>query len=116
MNYGPTWAKGVVTREILTKSQPGTDLINFSESPEEIVTHKTTLLKFQGMIQKYRKPSTLFVDKKVTSRYLGKEIKKMKKTEVFVIDIAMLPTLDEQAFVVGDVMKTINDMYSWPCK
>ena len=89
-----------------------TDLINFSEFPEEIVTHKTTLLKFQGMIQKYRKPSTLFVDKKVTSRYLGKEIKKMKKNEVFVIDIAMLPTLDEQAFVVGDVMKTINEMYS----
>ena len=63
-------------------------------------------------MQKYRKPSTLFVDKKVTSRYLGKEIKKMKKNEVFVIDIAMLPTLDEQAFVVGDVMKTINEMYS----
>jgi len=64
------------------------------------------------MIQKYRKPSTLFVDKKVTSRYLGTEIKKMKKNEVFVIDIAMLPTLDEQAFVVGDVMKTINEMYA----
>ncbi len=88
-----------------------TDLINFSGFPEEIVTHKATLLKFQGMIQKYRKPSTLFVDNKVTSRYLGKEIKKMKKNEVFVIDIAMLPTLDEQAFVVGDVMKTINEMY-----
>jgi len=36
----------------------------------------------------------------------------MKKNEVFVIDIARLPTLDEQAFVVGDVMKTINEMYS----
>ena len=89
-----------------------TDLINFSEYPDEIVTHKTTLLKFQGMIQKYRKPSTLLVDKKVTSRYLGNEIIKMKKNEVFVIDIAMLPTLEEQAFVVGDVMKTINEMYS----
>lgn len=89
-----------------------TDLINFSEYPEEIVTHKTTLLKFQGMIQRYRKPSTLFVDKKVTSRYLGKEIKKMKKNEVFVIDIATLPTLDEQSFVVGNVMKTINEIYS----
>ena len=41
----------------------------------------------------------------------------MKKNEVFVIDIAMLPTLDEQAFVVGDVMKTINEMVlSWTCK
>ena len=31
---------------------------------------------------------------------------------VFVIDIARLSTLDEQAFVVGDVMRTINEMYS----
>jgi len=42
----------------------------------------------------------------------SREIKKMRKNEVFVIDIARLPTLDEQAFVVGDVMKTINEMYS----
>ena len=89
-----------------------TDLINFDDYPEEVVTHKTTLLKFHGMIQRFRKPSTLFVDKKVTSTYLGKEIKKMNKNEVFVIDIARLSTLDEQAFVVGDVMKTIDEMYS----
>ena len=94
------------------KIETWTDLINFNDYPEEIVTHKTTLLKFQGMIQRYRKPSTLFVDKKVTSTYLGEEIKKMKKNEVFVVDIARLSTLDEQAFVVGDVMKTINEMYS----
>jgi len=89
-----------------------TDLINFNDYPEEVVTHKTTLLKFQGMIHRFRKPSTLFVDKKVTSTYLGQEIKKMNKNEVFVIDIARLSTLDEQAFVVGDVMKTIDEMYS----
>jgi hypothetical protein len=94
------------------KIETWTDLINFTDYPEEIVTHKTTLLKFQGMIQRYRKPSTLFVDKKATSTYLGKEIKKMKRNEVFVIDIARLSTLDEQAFVVGDVMRTINEMYS----
>ena len=94
------------------KIETWTDLINFNDYPEEIVTHKTTLLKFQGMIQRYRKPSTLFVDKKITSTYLGEEIKKMKKNEVFVVDIARLSTLDEQAFVVGDVMKTINEMYS----
>ena len=94
------------------KIETWTDLINFTDYPEEIVTHKTTLLKFQGMIQRYRKPSTLFVDKKATSTYLGKEVKKMKRNEVFVIDIARLSTLDEQAFVVGDVMRTINEMYS----
>jgi hypothetical protein len=110
--FWPNLRQGSDYKESPRKITTWTDLINFSEYPEEIVTHKTTLLKFQGMIQKYRKPSTLFVDKKVTSRYLGNEIKKIKKNEVFVIDIAMLPTLDEQAFVVGDVMKTINEMYS----
>ena len=64
------------------------------------------------MIQRYRKPATLFVDKKVTSTYLGKEIKKMNSNEVFVMDLVQLQTLDEQAFVVGDVMRTINEMYS----
>ena len=108
----PKLSQGGTDKGNPNKITTWTDLINFSEYPEEIVSHKTTLLKFQGMIQKYRKPSTLFVDKKITSRYLGKEIRKMKKNEVFVIDIAMLPTLDEQAFVVGDVMKTINEMYS----
>ena len=89
-----------------------TDLSRFNDYPEEIITHKSTLLKFQGMIQRFRKPATLFVDKKVTSTYLGNEIRKMKKNEVIVIDIAMLSTVEEQAFVVGDVMKTIDEMYS----
>jgi hypothetical protein len=89
-----------------------TDISSFDDYPEEIITHKSTLLKFQGMIQRFRKPATLFVDKKVTSTYLGNEIKRMKKNEVMVIDIAMLSTLEEQAFVVGDVMKTIDEMYS----
>lgn len=88
------------------------DLSGFNDYPEEIITHKSTLLKFQGMIQRFRKPATLFVDKKVTSTYLGNEIKKMKKNEVLVIDIAMLSTVEEQAFVIGDVVKTIDEMYS----
>lgn len=89
-----------------------TDLINFNDYPEEIVTHKSTLLKFQGAVQRFRKPVTLFVDKKVTSTYIGDEIRQLKKDDVFVIDIAKLPTLEEQSFVVGDVMRTIDEMYS----
>lgn len=87
-------------------------LINYDDYPEEIITHKSTLLKFQGMLQRYYKPGTLFVDKKVNSTYLGKEIRNMSNNQVIVIDIAMLPTMEEQAFVVGDVFKTINEMYS----
>ena len=89
-----------------------TDLIHFNDYPEEIVTHKSTLLRFKGSIQRFRRPTTLFVDKKITSIYLGNEIKQLKKDDVFVIDIAMLSTLEEQAFVIGDVMRTIDEMYS----
>jgi len=88
------------------------DLIDYADYPEEIITHKSTLLKFQGMLQRFYKPSTLFVDKKITSTYLGREIRNMSSNQVIVIDIAMLPTMEEQAFVVGDVLKTINEMYS----
>lgn len=88
-----------------------TDLFNFKNYPEEIITHKSSLLYFQGHIQRFRR-SSLFIDKKVTSTYLGKEIKQIKSGDVYVIDIAMLSELEQQAFVVGDVMKSIDEMYS----
>ena len=88
-----------------------TDLYNFKDYPEEIVTHKSSLLHFQGHIQRFRR-SALFVDKQVTSTYLGNEIKRITPGDVFVIDIAMLATLEEQAFVIADVMKNIDEIYS----
>jgi hypothetical protein len=88
-----------------------TDLFNFKDYPEEIITNKSSLLQFQGYIQRFRR-SSLFIDKKVTSTYLGKEIKQICPGDVFVIDIAMLSTLEEQAFVIGDAMKSIDEMYS----
>src|SRR5689334_19581797 len=88
-----------------------TDLFNFKDYPEEIVTHKSSLLHFQGHIQRFRR-SPLFIDKKVTSTYLGNEIKRIRSGHVFVIDIAMLAALEEQAFVIGDVMKNIEEIYS----
>lgn len=56
--------------------------------------------------------SSLFIDKKVTSTYLGKEINHVKSGDVFVVDIAMLSILEEQSFVIRDVMKSIDEMYS----
>ena len=44
--------------------------------------------------------------------YLGNEIKNIKAGEVFVIDVATISSFEEQAFVVGDVMKSIDEMYS----
>ena len=54
----------------------------------------------------------MFIDKKKTSTYLSNEIKKIKAGEVFVIDVATISSFEEQAFVVGDVMKSIDEMYS----
>jgi DNA helicase HerA-like ATPase len=87
------------------------DLLEFRGYPQEVVAHKSTLLRFLGHIQRFRK-SPMFIDKKVTSRYLGKEIKKIRRNDIFVIDISMIPTLQEQGFVVGDVMKSIDELYS----
>jgi uncharacterized protein len=87
-----------------------TDLFEYEDYPQNIVSHKSSLLHFRGYLQRFRK-STLFTDKKVTSTYLGNRIKKIKSGEVFVIDVGTISSLAEQSFVVGDVMKSIDEMY-----
>src|SRR5688572_15844088 len=87
------------------------DLIEFKEYPEAIVSKKSSLLFFLGRLQRFRK-SPMFIDKKKTSTYLGNEIKKIKAGEVFVIDVATISSFEVQAFVIGDVMKSIDEMYS----
>jgi uncharacterized protein len=87
------------------------DLVGYRDYPQEIITHKSTLLHFLGQLQRFRK-STMFTDKKLTSTYLGKEISKIRAGDILVIDIAMIPTLEEQSFVVADVMKNIDQLYS----
>ena len=88
-----------------------TDLFEYEEYPQEIVSHKSSLLHFRGYLQRFRR-SPMFTDKKVTSTYLGKEIKQIKSGDVFVIDVGRISSLDEQSFIVGDVMKSIDEMYS----
>lgn len=88
-----------------------TDLLEFRGYPQEVVAHKSTLLRFLGHVQRFRK-SPLFIDRKKRSTYIGKEIGRIKPGDVFVIDIAMIPTVEEQGFVVGDVMKSIDELYA----
>jgi DNA helicase HerA-like ATPase len=88
-----------------------TDLTEFTEYPEAIISKKSSLLSFLGRLQRFRK-SPMFIDKKKTSSYLGSQIKNIKAGEVFVIDVATISSFEEQAFVVGDVMKSIDEMYS----
>jgi hypothetical protein len=87
------------------------DLARFMKYPDLILYHKSSLLHFLGQLQRFRK-SPMFIDKKATSKYLGKEISKIKAGQVFVIDVATISSVEEQAFVVGDVMKSIDQMYS----
>ena len=87
------------------------DLAGFSGYPEEVVAHRSILAHFLGYLQKFRK-STLFVDRRKTSAYLGDEVKKIVAGQVYVIDIARLPTLEEQSLVVGDVMHAVDEMYA----
>ena len=87
------------------------DLLKYADYPPEIVGHKSMYLHFLGYLQKFKR-SSLFTDKRKTSVYLGNEINNIKAGDVFVIDIAMIPTLEEQSLVVGDVMKNIDELYS----
>jgi DNA helicase HerA-like ATPase len=87
------------------------DLFQYEEYPQNIVSHRSSLLHFRGYLQRFRK-SALFTDKKVTSTYLGDKIKNIRPNDVFVIDVGTISSLAEQSFVVGDVMKSIDEMYS----
>ena len=88
-----------------------TDLYEFKEYPESVVSHKSSLLHFLGQLQRMRR-SPMFIDKKVTSTYRGGEIRKIRSGQVFVVDVATISSVEEQAFVVGDVMKSIDELYS----
>jgi DNA helicase HerA-like ATPase len=88
-----------------------TDLTKFVQYPKYVIYNKTMMQDFIGHIQRYRK-SPLFVDKKTKSTYLGDEIKKIKANEIFVVDVSAIPSVEEQAFVIGDVFKSINELYS----
>jgi DNA helicase HerA-like ATPase len=87
------------------------DLLRYVDYPPEIVGHKSMYLHFLEYLQKFKR-SSLFTDKRETSIYIGNEIKKIKGGDVYVIDIAMIPTLEEQSLVIGDVMKNIDELYS----
>jgi uncharacterized protein len=87
------------------------DLLRYVDYPPEIVGHKSMYLHFLAYLQKFKR-SSLFTDKRETSIYIGNKIKNIKGGDVYVIDIAMIPTLEVQSLVIGDVMKNIDELYS----
>ncbi|MDW0276030.1 MAG: hypothetical protein QN717_09115 [Nitrososphaeraceae archaeon] len=88
-----------------------TELTKFDQYPKYVTYNRTLLQDFISHIHRFRK-SPLFVDKKKKSTYIGDEIKKIKANEIFVIDVSAIPSVEEQAFVIGDVFKSINQLYS----
>jgi uncharacterized protein len=88
-----------------------TDLTKFNRYPKFLTHNKTLLQDFISHIHRFRK-SPLFVDKKSKSTYLGDEIKKIKVNEVFVIDVSAISSVEEQAFIIGNVFKSVNELYS----
>lgn len=88
-----------------------TDLTKFDQYPKLVTYNRTLLQDFISHIHQIRK-SPLFVDQKKKSIYLGDQIKKIKANEIFVIDVSAIPSVEEQAFVIGDVFKSINELYS----
>ena len=95
----------------MEKKSPHGQICLYQDYLENIVSHKSSLLHFRGYLQRFRK-SVFFTDKKITSTYLGNEINKIRAGEVFVIDVGTISTLAEQSFIVGDVMKSFDEMYS----
>jgi hypothetical protein len=88
-----------------------TDLTKFNRYPKMVTYNRTLLQDFISHIHRFRK-SPLFVDKKSKSTYLGDEIKRIKANEVYVIDVSAISSVEEQAFVIGDVFKRVNELYS----
>jgi hypothetical protein len=68
--------------------------------------------KFKRIINKATKNDDMFANRPDPAKHecrLADEIKKIRKNEVYVIDIAKLPE-DKQAFVFGDALRTIYNL------
>ncbi len=87
------------------------DLRLFDSYPSDVVRLRTTLYRFRGLLRQFTS-SPLFVSSRAQDEvYLGEEIKKIKVGEIWVIDIAKITDEREQAFIIGDVMRSLDEMY-----
>jgi hypothetical protein len=103
--------RGNVIRQPNQEVRTWEDLALFQDYPQNIVTHRNSLLRFQRHITRFRR-STLFSNSRGNSVYLGEEVARIQPGEVIVIDIARIKSTEEQAFVIGDVMRSIDEVYS----
>jgi len=88
------------------------DLRLFEDYPPEVVRDRRTAWRFRGLLRQFT-TSDLFVEQRSEREvYLGEKIKEIKAGEVYVIDIANIADEREQAFIIGDVMRSLDEMYA----
>lgn len=91
------------------------DLRVFRDYPKEVVTHAVSLERFLRHLRR-RTSSNIFPQSRGKAVYLGEEMAAIRAGQVFVVDINRIGSDEEQAFIIGDVMRNINDMYSQKAK
>jgi len=113
--------ESIIYRIIEKKDDVLKDCINWEDlygnKLDEIIKDKTIHPKSIGKFRRHVKRITggggsgIFVRKRNNEVHLVEKIKYIKSGEVFVIDIANLKNEEEKGFVIGNVMKTINNLY-----
>jgi DNA helicase HerA-like ATPase len=106
-----TDSRGNVIRRRNSPVRTWEDLRLFEDYPREVVRDIRTAWRFRGLLRQFTS-SPLFVSSRVQDEvYLGEEIMRIKTGEIWVIDIAKITDEREQAFIIGDVMRSLDEMY-----
>ena len=87
------------------------DLALFEDYPEAVVTYESSLNRFKRHLRRLRK-SPLLVNSRGTNAYLGEEIARIQPGQIDVVDIARITSTEEQAFVIGDVIRNLHTIYA----
>jgi hypothetical protein len=87
------------------------DLALYRDYPQAVVTHEASLMRFVRHLQRFRR-SSLLVNSRGTNAYLGEEIGRIQPGQIAVVDIARITSTEEQAFVIGDVMRNLDKIYA----
>ena len=102
---------GEVIRKAGSRVTTWEDLRLFEEYPSDVVRQRRTGWRFIGLLRQFT-TSDLFVNQRSQKEvYLGEEVKRIKAGEIYVIDIAKITDEREQAFIIGDVMRALDEMY-----
>lgn len=85
------------------------ELQGFNGYPREI--RQVSVGRFNRHLRRLVGSNPLFPNSRGQAEYLGDRIRAIKGGQTYVIDIARISSLEEQAFIIGDVMKNIDQMY-----